>query len=316
MSATPPASRTTLEAMRATPPGTVITVAGNDRIACTYDGGMRLEERGQVPLCLAYANETRIAYAGCSSAIMRLNFATNTVTMIPTGHGIVTAVALMADRSALLFVQSEVLMRLSLEDETITLLAGELGVPGYCDGLGEAARFFHNMGGICITRRGQFGFIADTGNNAIRRAALHGAEPADVGTLHGPMRYDTDTGPIIAEEVGSPSALALSLDETVLFVGEWNRVLAIDLASRAVRTVAGSDANVFDDREFADGPGNAARFSRVTGLVVGPNGALFCADVYNGRIRAINVSAEVSTLAGTGRRIASEAASRKEPCRL
>ena len=62
-----------------------------------------------------------------------------------------------------------------------------------------------------------------------------------------------------------------------------------------VSTLAGSG-----NQAYMDGTGNAASFNFPTGVAVDSSGNVYVADQYNNRIRMINGSGSVSTIAGSG----------------
>ncbi len=99
-----------------------------------------------------------------------------------------------------------------------------------------------------------------------------------------------------------PSGLAT--DGRTLYVAdsETSSVRAIDLATRAVRTLAGQDLFVFGD---VDGPAERARLQHPLGVatIPGEPGALYVADTYNHKIKRIDLDAHsVRTLAGDAAR--------------
>ncbi len=97
---------------------------------------------------------------------------------------------------------------------------------------------------------------------------------------------------------GDDSAFAqpsgLATDGTTLWVAdsETSSLRAIDLATRAVKTLVGKDLFVFGD---VDGSADVARFEHPLGVAFGsfppksPN-ALFVADTYNSKIRRIDLA--------------------------
>ena len=71
-----------------------------------------------------------------------------------------------------------------------------------------------------------------------------------------------------------------------------------------VRTLAGSgvaiDHGQWVQGGYRDGPGAQAQFSSPTGIAVGPDGMIYVADTYNGRIRRVAPDGTVSTFATLG----------------
>ncbi len=111
-------------------------------------------------------------------------------------------------------------------------------------------------------------------------------------------------GPRAEAALAQPSGLAATADgRTLVFAdSESSSVRALDLATGAVRTLAGAkpDAGLFafGDR---DGTGYAAKLQHPLGVVVA-GGTAFVADTYNHRIKRLDIATgRVTTLAGTGR---------------
>jgi DNA-binding beta-propeller fold protein YncE len=99
-----------------------------------------------------------------------------------------------------------------------------------------------------------------------------------------------------------PSGLAS--DGATLYVAdsETSSVRAVDLRTRAVRTLVGLDLFVFGD---VDGTGDRARLQHPLGVatVPGEPGVVYVADTYNHRIKRLDVARRtIRTLAGTPRR--------------
>ncbi len=90
-----------------------------------------------------------------------------------------------------------------------------------------------------------------------------------------------------------PEALALGADGTLYVCDTGNSAIRKVTPAGEVSTVAG------DADGYAEGKGAQARFSRPTGITVGPNGVLYVADTGNHRIRTIAPDGTVSTLAGS-----------------
>eukprot|EP00300_Choanocystis_sp_HF-7_P042653 c9375_g1_i1.p1 GENE.c9375_g1_i1~~c9375_g1_i1.p1 ORF type:complete len:353 (+),score=44.09 c9375_g1_i1:310-1368(+) len=174
-----------------------------------------------------------------------------------------------------------------------TTLAGSS--EGFVDGTGDRAMFSYLVYDLAINRSGTAVYLADCGNNAVRRASLCGLEPATVETLAGCGGTGTVDGAGRRAVFDSPASLALSLDETLLFVGQAGAIRAIQLSTAIVRTFVGNG-----ECAFADGSGPLARLSSVCGLVVAPSGVLLFSDSDNARVRAVNIDGEVTTVAGTG----------------
>jgi sugar lactone lactonase YvrE len=103
---------------------------------------------------------------------------------------------------------------------------------------------------------------------------------------------------VIAENLDTPSALALAPDGTLVLAETGaHTITRLDPKTGQSSTVAG----VRGRAGYADGAGAAALFNGPIGVAVGPDATVYVADTYNDRIRAVDPkSQEVRTLAGGG----------------
>jgi sugar lactone lactonase YvrE len=143
----------------------------------------------------------------------------------------------------------------------VTTLAGLAGSPGIADGTGRAARFTSPRG-VAVDGSGNV-FVADTGNNAVRKITAVGV----VTTLAG--------------EFSSPWGVAVDGRGNVFVADTGNHTIRKITADRIVTTVAGS-AGIEGSN---DGTGNAVRFAYPVGVSVDGSGNVFVADSGNGTIR-------------------------------
>jgi hypothetical protein len=155
---------------------------------------------------------------------------------------------------------------------TVAVLAGD-GTRGTTDGAGTRARFSDPFG-IAAAPDGTL-VVAD--GDRIRRMAPDGR----VTTL--------------ATGFSTPSGVALAADGTVYVADTGNHAIRRVTPGGQVSTLAGDGTP-----GFADGPALQARFNGPIGIAIAPGGQLLVADTYNDRIRAIDSSGMVTTLAGSG----------------
>lgn len=169
----------------------------------------------------------------------------------------------------------------------ITVLNGQVvvdtvagnGVPGFVDGDAANARF-RTPTGLAISADGQTLYVADLGNNRIRRLNF---VTSKVDTLTGSGEFGSVDGPPAEATFNQPIGLALDVDGT-LYVSEFNgaRIRRVD-SDGNVTTLAG-----IDKRKFRDGPGVTASFRSLRGLAIdAAQGLLYVADYENSRVRRI-----------------------------
>jgi sugar lactone lactonase YvrE len=169
---------------------------------------------------------------------------------------------------------------------TVTTIAGD-GTQGFANGTGTAARFYRPFG-ITVDGAGNL-YVADTDNHRIRKIDSGG----NVTTFAGSTRGSND-GAGTAAQFDCP--YGITVDGTGnLYVADTanHRIRKID-ASGNVTTFAGST------RGSNDGAGTAAQFDCPYGITVDGTGNLYVADTSNHRIRKIDASGNVTTLAGSG----------------
>ena len=179
-------------------------------------------------------------------------------------------------------------------DGVITTIAGT-GITGYTGDGGPAAKAQLNFpSGLAIDARGVV-FVADSGNNAVRRIDTDGTITTVAGV--GRDGYSEDGGAANKSELSNPVDLALGEDGDI-YVAEYgtSRIRRIDPAG-VLTTVAGTG-----DEGFAGdgGPATSAQIATPTGVHVAEDGTVYIADFGNLRVRAVAKDGTISTVAGTG----------------
>ena len=165
-------------------------------------------------------------------------------------------------------------------------IAGD-GVVGTNDGDASRARFADPFG-VAVDAEGTI-YISDAGESPrIRRLSRDGV----VSTLAGGARGFADgVGP--AARFDTPSGLAIDSSGTLYVADTANNAVRRVTREGHVSTVAGD--GLAGDR---DGVGRDARFNGPLGVAVDAGGRIIVADTYNDRIRIIETSGRVATLAG------------------
>ena len=178
---------------------------------------------------------------------------------------------------------------------------------GYADGAGSAAQFNYPYG-VAADAAGAILYVGDSNNNVIRAIVLSSA-PAVVTTLAGGGGGGGTASGYLNMPAGTSALQALfsrprgvGVAAGVVFVADQgnNLIRSINVTSGAVATVAGGGSATGTTEFYADGYGTAAGFKLPAGVSVGSAGQLLVADTWSQRIRTINASGFVSTLAGGG----------------
>jgi sugar lactone lactonase YvrE len=172
---------------------------------------------------------------------------------------------------------------------TITTLAG---VPiGSADGTGSAARFNY-PDGVASDSSGNL-YVADTGNNTIRKITPAGVVTTLAGT---PGIIGSADGTGSHAQFNGPWSVAVDGSGNVYVADTGNNTIRKITSAGVVTTLAGT-AGVTGS---ADGTGGAASFSAPSGVAADSSGNVYVADTNNFTIRKITPAGVVSTLAGTG----------------
>ena len=179
----------------------------------------------------------------------------------------------------------------------VTTLVGKAGVFGSADGSAAEARV-NAPSGIAVDADGAF-YLADTGNNTVRKITAAGA----VSTLAGIAGLDGSTNATgAAARFLAPNGLAViathtvaATDTTQVYVADTgNHVIRVISSAGAVSTLAG----LVGEESHTDGAGTAARFSQPMGVAAEPSGSLLVADAGNQMIRRVTVAGGVTFFAG------------------
>ena len=172
----------------------------------------------------------------------------------------------------------------------VTTLAGTAGVSGSVDGSGAAARFSY-LAGLRVDANGNL-FIADNGNDVVRRVTTAGVVTTFAGTAPSPGSADQAGA---TASFWSPFGISTDAAGTIYVADYQNHTIRKIPVGGAVTTLAGSP----DVAGSADGTGSAARFSYPYDVAVDSDGTVFVADQGNYIIRAITPAGVVTTLAGS-----------------
>ncbi len=160
-------------------------------------------------------------------------------------------------------------------------------------------------------------FIADTWNQRIRRVDTSGIITTVAGTgeftkspnfFEGRIGgYSGDGGPAVEARLNFPWAVAVD-GAGNLYIADWGNHLIRRVDSRGViTTIAGTGEGTGEERYFQGGyggyggPAVEARLNSPRGLALDNAGNLYVADSANHRIRRVDVSGIITTVAGVGR---------------
>ena len=159
----------------------------------------------------------------------------------------------------------------------VSTLAGLAGSSGTTDGMGKAARF-NNPFALAVDNAG-YVYVADTGNNTIRKIAPNGM----VSTLAGlPGYLGSADGRGDSARFWNPQGVAVDGAGNIYVADTDNRTIRKITPAGAVSTLAGQAGSPADS---ADGTGSRARFSNPFGIAVDSSGNIYVVDANNHTIR-------------------------------
>ncbi|HFD79855.1 MAG TPA: redoxin domain-containing protein [Gammaproteobacteria bacterium] len=167
------------------------------------------------------------------------------------------------------------------------------GTAGMLDGA-ESAAMFDNPQGMVIV--GDFLYVADTGNHAIRRIHLKSGEVMTLAGTGRQGRYGADSYREPTEaELNSPWDLAYDEGNLYIAMAGQHQVWRMNLNHLAIERYAGSGRE-----DIVDGPLDSSCFAQPSGLAV-HEGHLYVVDSETSSVRDINLNQKVvSTMVGKG----------------
>jgi sugar lactone lactonase YvrE len=179
---------------------------------------------------------------------------------------------------------------------------GQIGYSG--DGGPAINASLASPSGLAINAKGEL-FIADSGNNVIRKIDVSGTISTVAGSANqsnedvSPSDNIGDEGLAINAVLWNPTAVAIDADGN-LFIADTNnnRIRRVDAVTQQISTIAGNGSQGY----FGDGaPAASATVCLPGGLAVDTNRNLFIADTCNNVIRRIDSATQIiSTVAGGG----------------
>lgn len=180
--------------------------------------------------------------------------------------------------------------------QQITTVAGQ----GFCgfsgDGLPATSTSICNPTGVALDSAGNL-IIADSGNNRVRKVD-HATQIISTIAGTGGFGFTGDGG--LATNASFATLGHIAIDSAGnLFIADVqnNRVRKVDHATQIITTVAGNGASVFSGD---GGPAINAGLIFPSRIAISASGALFIADGVNSRVRRVDPSGLITTVAGNG----------------
>lgn len=199
------------------------------------------------------------------------------------------SVFLLSITFALLSVQKA---QASYEPTIVTVVGN--GVPGYSGDGGSAAKAQLNYPSAIIFDKTGNMYIADSTNHRVRKVDVNGVITTIAG--NGTDGYSGDGGPATAAQLRCPNALALDGDGNLFIADLLSYCIRKVDANGTISTIAGTG---YCGYSGDNGAAISGQFTGLFGLAFDSKDNLYVADFL--RIRKVNSSGIISTIAGSGR---------------
>ena len=198
--------------------------------------------------------------------------------------------------STAILVGASLLLTINTHAQIITTVAGNGTAAYFGDGGLATAAELNLTSGVALDKNGNL-YIADNLNSRIRKVdAISGVITTIAGT--GTPGYNGDGIMATAAELNRPWNLSLDTAGNI-YIAEWgaDRVRKITISTGIITTIAGTGTAGYN----GDGiMATTAELYQPATVVVDNAGNIYIADVNNQRVRKINTSGIISTIAGTG----------------
>jgi sugar lactone lactonase YvrE len=276
--------------------GVIDTVAGNGTGGLAGDNGAATSAELFFPSALAVDGAGNLFIADESNNVVRKVDASGTITTVPGSEGPGPR-GVAVDNLGNLYVAysgENVVSQISASGTVSTVAGGGTG-PSIGDGGQATSAVLDLPAGLAFDAASNL-YIADEFNSRIRKVDGSGTISTFAG--NGKLGASGDGGPATNAELDDARfVLAGSSNDVLVADGENNQVRVV--ASGLISTVVG-DGRPFIGFSGDGGPATAAEMTFPVGLAKDANGNLFIADSSNNRVRKVDSSGNITTIAGTG----------------
>jgi hypothetical protein len=291
---------------------TITTFAGTGKEGYSGDGGPATLAKMNLPMAIAIDKAGNVYIADERNGAIRMVDKAGTIHTIagdgtfsyggdggPATKAYLSNVAGLAiDANDNIYIADESNNRIRKVDKKgrITTIAGS-GKMGY-SGNGHAATLaaLYYPIGVAVDAAGNV-YFADAGNHAVRCITTNGAINTIAGT--GAAGYTGDGSAAAAARLHHPTGLAIDAAGDLYIADEKNNVIRKVSPARGgiITTIAGTGKAGYSGD---NGSARNAQLNGPTGVATDNAGNIYIADYNNNRIRQINTTGIISTIAGTG----------------
>jgi sugar lactone lactonase YvrE len=152
----------------------------------------------------------------------------------------------------------------------------------------------HGPTGVAVDAAGNL-FIADSGDNRVRKVNAKGVITTVAGTGSPTPAYGGDNGPATSAQLNNPYSVALDAAGNV-YIAELGDDRIRKVANGVITTVAGNGTEGFGGD---GGPATGAKLCNPYEVALDAAGSLYIADFCNARIRKV-ANGTITTIAGNG----------------
>ncbi len=261
--------------------------AGNGVSACTGVGISATSASTKSPSGIAIDTSGNVYFGdlGCNKTRM-VNTSGIITTIMDTG-----AAGLAFDKQGnLYFIDGSWHVRKRTPTGIYSTVAGS-GTTGF-NGDGIAA-ITANMEpwGIAMDKHGNL-FIADRSNQRIRMVNTSGIISTVAGT--GSPGFSGNNGPATSAQINNPLGVAVDTSDNLYIIDNGNARIR-KVSAGIITTAAGGGSSLGDG-----GVATLAQLTYPRGIAVDVSGNLYIGDILSYRIRMVNTSGIINTIAGTG----------------
>ena len=292
-------------------PATIITYAGNDAI---FAGGGQPATAAQLvgPKYVAVDGQGNV-YLSASGLSMVLKVGSNGIISVVAGDGLSrygsdgglavgtslgNPAGVAIDSAGNLYIADSASnsVRKVSANGVITTAAGGQGAGGFSGDGGPATQALLSYpSGIAVDKTGNL-YIMDLGNNRVR---MVDAGSGIISTIagNGAVGYTGDDAAATKATFNYPMGIAVDLSGNVYVADQNNAAIRRISTSGIIATVAGNGQFTYSGD---GGPATKAALLSPDGVAFDVSGNMYIADAGNQRIRRVDTTGTITTVAGTG----------------
>jgi len=177
---------------------------------------------------------------------------------------------------------------------TICTLAGTANAGYNGDGIPALTAELYNVWATALDRNGNL-YLSDAGNNRVRKVSSSGIISTVAGT--GVSGFSGDGGPATSAQLTGPRGIAFDSNGNLYIADTQNNRIRMVTQVGIISTIAG---NGTPGATGDGGPATSAQLFLPGSVTTDSNGILYFTDDDNSRVRKVDSSGIITTVAGTG----------------